>query len=135
VGLSRIRLTLSGATVSAALAAVFSLVNLAVLFLLDSALAGVAVLLVAAMLGGVGLLASRALREERRLAGLAGVLSGRMLQWLGGIARLRATGTESRALWVVGADVRAPAAAPAERAAGPTAASSRCRRRSRPWRA
>jgi hypothetical protein len=99
VGLSRIRLTLSGATVSAALAAVFSLVNLAVLFLLDSALAGVAVLLVAAMLGGVGLLASRALREERRLAGLAGVLSGRMLQWLGGIARLRATGTESRALW------------------------------------
>ncbi len=100
VGIARIRQAVSGATVSGALAAIFSLMALAVLFFLDPALAVLASMLIAGVLVAICALAGLALVQERQLAAVSGLLSGRMLQWLGGIAKLRATGTESRALWM-----------------------------------
>jgi ATP-binding cassette subfamily C protein len=100
VGLSRIRQTLSGATLNAGLACIFSVFNLAFLFALDARLAWWALGLSLSALGGIVYLTWRALHQERQLATVSGQLSGRVLQWLSAIPKLRATGTESRVLWM-----------------------------------
>lgn len=100
VGLSRIRQTLSAATLNAGLACVFSVFNLIFLFILDARLAWWALGLSLLALAGIVYLTWRALHQERQLATLSGKLSGRVLQWLSAIPKLRATGTESRVLWM-----------------------------------
>lgn len=100
VGLSRIRQTLSGATLNAGLACIFSVFNLAFLFALDARLAWWALGLSLSALTGIVYLTWRALHQERQLATVSGQLSGRVLQWLSAIPKLRATGTESRVLWM-----------------------------------
>jgi ATP-binding cassette subfamily C protein len=102
-GINAIRQALSGTTLSAIFSAVFSMFNMALLFYysVKLALVALALVLVAVLFTtGINLIA---LRQQRKLAELAGLLSGTVFQFLGGISKLRATGSETRAFhqWAV----------------------------------
>ncbi|MFC5496915.1 NHLP bacteriocin export ABC transporter permease/ATPase subunit [Caenimonas terrae] len=102
-GINAIRQALSGTTLSAIFSAVFSVFNLLLLFYYNAKLALVAlalVLVAVLFMVGVNLVA---LRQQRRLAELSGLLSGMVFQFLGGISKLRTTGSETRAFhqWAV----------------------------------
>ena len=102
-GINAIRQALSGTTLSAIFSAVFSTFNLVLLFYYSVKLALVAlalVLIAVLFTTGVNLIA---LRQQRKLAELSGMLSGTVFQFLGGISKLRATGSETRAFhqWAV----------------------------------
>lgn len=99
-GINSIRQVLSGTTISAILGSVFSLFNFALLFYYSWRLALVATVLVFIVLivtTGTSILK---LRYERHLAESHGRLSGMVLQFLRGIAKLRVTGSEGRAFAV-----------------------------------
>jgi NHLM bacteriocin system ABC transporter ATP-binding protein len=92
---------LSTTTISAVIGAVFSLVNLAVMFAYSPALAWRGLALIAVAIG-VGLLGSLLqLRPQRQAVQLRAKLSGLVLQFLASIDKLRAAGAERRAfaLW------------------------------------
>lgn len=99
-GINSIRQVLSGTTVTSILSSVFSLFNFALLFYYSWRLALVATVLVFVVLivtTGTSILK---LRYERHLAEAHGRLSGMVLQFLRGIAKLRVTGSEGRAFAV-----------------------------------
>lgn len=96
-GVNTIRHALSGSAVSGLLGGIFSLFNLALLFFYSMPLALLAVLLVMLALLVVGIIGYLKLRYERRLADVAGRLSGMVFQYLRGIAKLRASAAENRA--------------------------------------
>ncbi len=97
MGFSTIRQVVSGAVITALVAAIFGLFNLALLFFYDIPLALVAVGLVVVFVGVTVFAVQRQLHSQRREADLAGALNGTMLQLLTGIAKIRAAGAEERA--------------------------------------
>lgn len=100
-GITAIRQALSGTTMNAVLASVFSSFNLALLFYYNWFLALVAIglMLIVVVVTVVGSLFK--LKHERQLAEVEGDLSGLLLQLLSSVAKLRTTGSEGRAfgLW------------------------------------
>lgn len=98
-GINQIRQALSGHVLQTLLAAVFSSFNLVLLFYYSSKLAVIAlglVLLAMLVTAGAGWLR---LRHERHLAEVAGAISGQVFQFLGGVAKLRTAGAETRAFF------------------------------------
>jgi len=102
--INTIRQALSGSAMSALLGSLFSLLNLVLLFYYSSRLAWVAVVLVAILLILTTIGSFFRLHYERQLAEGAGMLAGRVLQFLLGISKLRAAGAESRAFGLWAAD-------------------------------
>jgi ATP-binding cassette subfamily C protein len=101
MGVEEIRRLMTGAVVTGLLAGLFSLSNLFLLFHYDPLLGAVGTGLIAISLTvsvGVGLLQ---LRTQRDILALRSRLSGRMLQFLTGIAKLKLAGAEPQAfaLW------------------------------------
>lgn len=96
-GINAIRQVLSGNTLHTLMSLVFSSFNLALIFYYSASLAllGLGLVLIAILVtAGASLLR---LRHERKLASIQGRISGLVFQLLGGIAKLRTTGAESRA--------------------------------------
>jgi ATP-binding cassette subfamily C protein len=97
MGLSRVIEVLASTTVASLLVGVFSLLNLAVLFVIDWRLALAAAGLVAlAPLPALATLPAL-WRCQRSISRIQGRISGLLLALLGGIARLRVAGAERRA--------------------------------------
>ncbi|MES2295980.1 MAG: NHLP bacteriocin export ABC transporter permease/ATPase subunit [Pseudomonadota bacterium] len=99
MGINAIRSVLSGSTLPTLLSALFASFNLFLLFYYNLKLALLAIVLVVfAMLVslGFGLLS---VRHSRKLTALEGRISGLVFQLLGGVAKLRTTGSESRAIY------------------------------------
>jgi ATP-binding cassette subfamily C protein len=98
MGLSEVFKRASGAVVTTIVTGCFSLFNLGLLYCFSWRLALVATLLLALMLlVTVALLAGR-LRHEAAIRRIDGLLSGLLLELLGGIITLRSAGAEGRAL-------------------------------------
>lgn len=97
LAISEIREALTGSTISSLLSGIFSVFNLALMFYysLPLALLGVALSIVACLVPAV--LGYFQMKRYRVLAEVRGQLSGLLLQFLGGIAKLRVTGKEVRA--------------------------------------
>ncbi|MBI5658865.1 MAG: NHLP bacteriocin export ABC transporter permease/ATPase subunit [Nitrosomonadales bacterium] len=95
--INTIRSAISGTTLGSILTGVFSLLNIALLFYYDTKLATLAVILVlgAALLSFA--LGFFTLRYQRRMVEISGTLSGLVLEYLRGAAKLRVTGSEARA--------------------------------------
>jgi len=102
--INTIRQALSGTAMSALLGSVFSLLNLVLLFYYSSKLAWVALVLVAILLLVTTIGSMFRLHYERQLAEGAGMLAGKVLQFLLGISKLRAAGAEGRAFGLWAAD-------------------------------
>lgn len=99
-GLDQIRQLLTGVTISSILVGVFSLFNFALLFYYDVGLALLATLLVLLAFGVTFAAGYIGLRYERDLSVLQARIAGLVLQLVGGIAKLRVAGAESRAFAV-----------------------------------
>ncbi|MBC7250023.1 MAG: NHLP bacteriocin export ABC transporter permease/ATPase subunit [Anaerolineae bacterium] len=101
MGIDLIRRTLSGTVISSFLASLFALFSFGLLFYYDVSLAWVATGLV--LVSTVVTVASGLLqmRHQRTLTDLQGRISGMILQFVTGIAKLRTAGAEGRAfaLW------------------------------------
>jgi ATP-binding cassette subfamily C protein len=99
-GVGAIREAVAGATLASLLGGVFSLWNLALLFVLDVRLALLALglVLLAALVAGVA--SVHELRERRALLAVDGALAGLLLQILGGVAKLRVARAARRAFGV-----------------------------------
>jgi ATP-binding cassette subfamily C protein len=96
-GINTIRQVVSGTTLHTLMSAVFSIFNLVLLFYYSLKLALLGIALVAvAMIFTIATSYLR-LHHERRLAEIEGQISGLVFQFLGGVAKLRTTGAESRA--------------------------------------
>ena len=97
LGIDTIRRILTGATVNAVIGGVFSLASLAIMLIYDASLTGFAVLY--GLLAGSLLFAAG--RAQRRLQKVMydqeGVVSGLLIELLGGIAKLRVAAAELRA--------------------------------------
>jgi NHLM bacteriocin system ABC transporter ATP-binding protein len=99
-GIGTLRELLAEAGLSALLACIFSVWNFALLFVYDVTLALAATVLVA-VAALVALLSTYAeLGYQRTLSALDGRMSGLLLQLMGGIAKLRSSGSENRAFAV-----------------------------------
>ena len=101
MGMDVIRRTLSGTVVSSFLASLFALFSFGLLFYYDAGLAWVATGLVLLSTAVTLAAAILQMRRQRTLADLQGRISGMILQFVTGIAKLRAAGAEDRAfaLW------------------------------------
>ena len=100
-GISTIRQLLSGATVSSILSGLFSVFQLGLLFYYDANLAMWAIGLTIAALGITFSGSYLQLLHQRRVTELQSKLSGRVLQFITGITKLRVAGAEKKAfaLW------------------------------------
>ena len=96
MGVNTIRRILSGVTINAVLAAIFSVFYLALLFYYDAALAWLAALATAVGFGITVLLGFRNVSIQNRIHEREGLMSGRLLQFLTGITKLRLAGAEER---------------------------------------
>ena len=96
-GIDQMRRLLSGATVTTLLGSAFSLCSGALLFYYSARLALVAVALVLVALAVTLALGMLKVRLQRQVAEVEGKIAGLVLQLLGGIAKLRVSGAESRA--------------------------------------
>ncbi|CAB5112920.1 Cyclic-nucleotide-regulated bacteriocin/lantibiotic efflux ABC transporter, permease/ATP-binding protein [Olavius algarvensis associated proteobacterium Delta 3] len=101
MGISAIRQVLSGAAVSAVLAALFSTFNLALLFYYDWQLA---LLVIAISVAGMLFIAAILLLQigyQKKIIEIEGKNAGKLLQLITGIAKIRVSGSENRAfaLW------------------------------------
>jgi NHLM bacteriocin system ABC transporter ATP-binding protein len=97
LGISEIRAALTGSTISSVLSGIFSVFSLALMFYysLPLALLGLGLSVIAFV---VPTLAGAAqVKRYRVLSTVRGRISGMLLQFLGGIAKLRVTGKEVRA--------------------------------------
>ncbi len=97
LGINYMRQIVSGVTATAILAGVFSSFNFLLLFYYDSKLALVATLVVILGIGSTSALSYMNVRHQRKLAGMQGKISGLVLQFITGIAKLRLSGSEDRA--------------------------------------
>lgn len=97
LGINRIRESLSGATTQSILAGIFSIFNVILLFWYDWRLALVAIALVVLGAGCAGAISYVQVRHQRKLRDIQGTISGIILQFINGIAKLRVTGTEDHA--------------------------------------
>jgi NHLM bacteriocin system ABC transporter ATP-binding protein len=97
LGITIIRQTLTGSTLTAILGGIFSVFSFALLFYYSWKLALVATLLVvSAFLVSVACGAIQ-VRRQRQVSRLNGKISGLLLQFVHGIAKFRVSGTEGRA--------------------------------------
>ncbi|MBN1565593.1 MAG: NHLP bacteriocin export ABC transporter permease/ATPase subunit, partial [Anaerolineae bacterium] len=101
LGIARIKQVMSGAVLLAFLAGVFSWFNVVVLFYYDVQLALITIGFVTLATVITGLLSLRLLHFQRQIDHQQGAISGLIAQLIGGIAKLRVAGAESRAyfLW------------------------------------
>lgn len=97
MGISQIRMVLSGVTLNTILSGIFSVFTFGLLFYYDTGLAGVAAVLVALAILVMGSLGYRQVRYERKILNVSNHISGMMLQIIGGITKFRVAGAESRA--------------------------------------
>jgi NHLM bacteriocin system ABC transporter ATP-binding protein len=97
MGISTIQETLSGTTINAIFAGIFSIFSLILLFYYSTRLALVATLLVLGFLAVAFLAGYIQLRYERKIVDIQGQISGQVLQTVTGIAKFRAAGNEGRA--------------------------------------
>jgi ATP-binding cassette subfamily C protein len=97
LGISEIRAALTGSTISSVLSGIFSVFSLALMFYysLPLALLGVGLSVIAFLVPTLAGVAQ--IKRYRVLSSVRGRLSGMLLQFLGGIAKLRVTGKEVRA--------------------------------------
>ena len=100
LGIGVIRQILSGVTIQALLSAVFSLFNLGLLFWYDWALALVAVGLSVVGLTFTIVISLLQMRQQREISEMQGRITGLVLQFITGIAKLRVSGSEDRAFSV-----------------------------------
>jgi len=98
LGFAAIRKLVTGATVTSVLGGIFSLCSLALLFVYDLPLAGLALVLLLALLGTTALASYGQLRFQRPMYQVRGKVAGLVLQLITGVARLRVAGAEERAL-------------------------------------
>ena len=96
-GVEQMRRILSGVTLTTLMSSVFSLFSLALLFYYSVRLALYATGVVLVALGTTLALGYLKVRLQRQVVAVEGRISGLVLQLLGGIAKLRVTGSESRA--------------------------------------
>jgi NHLM bacteriocin system ABC transporter ATP-binding protein len=101
LGISQIRQTLTGATLSSILSGIFSIFSFALLFYYNWRLALVATTLIAVAFVASFLCGYIQIRFQREVSQLRGRISGMMLQFISGIAKFRVSGTEGRvfAVW------------------------------------
>ncbi|HBW35044.1 MAG TPA: NHLP bacteriocin export ABC transporter permease/ATPase subunit [Desulfosporosinus sp.] len=97
MGISQIRMILSGVTLNTILSSIFSIFTFALLFYYDIKLAGIAAVLVALAILVMGSLGYWQVRYERKVLEISNNISGMMLQLIGGITKFRVAGAESRA--------------------------------------
>lgn len=97
MGISQIRMILSGVTLNTILSSIFSIFTFALLFYYDIKLAGVAAVLVALAILVMGSLGYWQVRYQRKVLEISNNISGMMLQLIGGITKFRVAGAESRA--------------------------------------
>ena len=98
MALNSVQQMLSGATLSSMFSAIFSMVYLGLLFHYDTKLALLALLIILVSAVATGLVSAIQIRYQRKAVNLAGKISGQTLQFISGIAKLRAGGAEDRAL-------------------------------------
>lgn len=97
MGISRIRMILTGVTLNTILSSIFSIFTFGLLFYYDTRLAGVAAILVAFAILVMGTLGYWKVRYERKVLEVSNNISGMMLQLIAGITKFRVAGAESRA--------------------------------------
>ena len=97
MGATRIREILSSSAVSVLLGMMFSLFSLALLFYYSWKLAIVALLLSFIMVAATIFISFRQLKLHRDALAVQGKISGMLGNWLGGITKIRITGTEKTA--------------------------------------
>ncbi len=97
MGISQIRMILSGVTLNTILSSIFSIFTFALLFYYDVRLAGVAGVLVLIAILVMGYLGYRQVSYERKVLDVSNNISGMMLQLIGGVTKFRVAGAESRA--------------------------------------
>jgi len=93
LGISQIRQTLTGATLSSILSGIFSIFSFALLFYYNWRLALVATTLIAVAFVASFLCGYIQIRFQREVSQLRGRISGMMLQFISGIAKFRVSGT------------------------------------------
>jgi NHLM bacteriocin system ABC transporter ATP-binding protein len=97
LGIDSMRRILTGQSVNAVIGGIFSLASLGVMLIYDAALAGFA-LLYAIAAGGVLFAIGRAQKRlQRQVYNQSGLVSGLLVELLGGVAKLRVAGAEMRA--------------------------------------
>jgi NHLM bacteriocin system ABC transporter ATP-binding protein len=99
MGINQIRETLTGSTLSSIMTSIFSVFSFALLFYYSWSLA-----LLATGLIGIAVLVSTVsgymqVRYQREMSKVRGRISGRVLQFIHGIAKFRVSGTENRAFY------------------------------------
>lgn len=97
MGISQIRMILSGVTLNTILSSIFSVFTFGLLFYYNMRLAGVAAVLVTLAILVMGSLGYWQVRYERQILEISNNISGMMLQLIGGITKFRVAGAESRA--------------------------------------
>ncbi len=100
MGVSTMRRIVSGVTLVAFLSGAFGLVNFALMFVLDTGLAFAVVAMTAAWFVPVWLCTRAQAGYLRESFAIQGRLVGRLVQFIGGIAKLRSAGAELRAFSV-----------------------------------
>jgi len=97
MGINEIRDVLSGVTVNAILACLFSIFSLILLFYYDVKLALIAAGLSLTGILVTGIISYLIVRYQRKVNDIEGKISGMVLQFISGLAKLRISGTEDRA--------------------------------------
>ncbi|HEX2915078.1 MAG TPA: NHLP bacteriocin export ABC transporter permease/ATPase subunit [Chloroflexia bacterium] len=100
LGINTIQKLISSSVVTTLLGTLFSLFSLALLFTYEARLAMLALVLTLISLGAIGFSQWRQLKFRREQASFEGRIAGLVLQLLGGIAKLRVGGAETRAFAV-----------------------------------
>jgi len=97
MGISQIRMILSGTTLNTILSGIFSVFTFALLFYYDARLAWIAAALVVLAVLIIGYLGYRKVSLERQILEVSNHISGMMLQLIGGVTKFRVAGAEKRA--------------------------------------
>jgi ATP-binding cassette subfamily C protein len=97
MGISQMRIILSGVTLNTILSSIFSIFTFVLLFYYNSKLAGTAAILVALAVIIMGTLGYYQVKYERKVLEISNNISGIMLQLIGGITKFRVAGAETRA--------------------------------------
>jgi len=97
MGISQIRMILSGTTLNTVLSGIFSIFTFVLLFFYDARLALIAAALVVLAIMVLGFLGYRKVRLEHRVLEASNHITGLMLQLIGGVLKFRVAGAEKSA--------------------------------------
>jgi NHLM bacteriocin system ABC transporter ATP-binding protein len=97
MGISQIRMILSGTTLNTVLSGVFSVFTFVLLFFYDARLAWIAAALVVLAILVMGYLGYHKVRLERQVLEASNYITGLMLQLIGGVLKFRVAGAEKSA--------------------------------------